>query len=317
MTTAVLTRPGAFDLRRAPVPLILDDQVRVKVEGCGICASSLPLWEGREWFTYPVDPGSPGHEGWGTVDAVGEKVTSVKAGDRIAFLSEHSYAEYDVANEDKIVVLPDILAGKPFPGEPLGCAMNIFERSKITKDDIVAIIGVGFLGALLCQLVRSKGAKVIAISRRAYSLEIAKNYGVDEAVPLNQTWEVASSVSEITSGNLCSCVIEATGTQAGIDVATEIVAEGGRLIIAGYHQDGLRQVNLQKWNWKGIDVINAHERKPERYILGIRNAIDAVVNRVIDPEPLYTHRFSLNQISQGFEATNTRPDGFMKALIEF
>ena len=50
--------------------------------------------------------------------------------------------------------------------------------------------------------------------------------------------------------------------------------ERGRLVIAGYHQDGPRQVNMQLWNWRGIDVINAHERDPRRYVDGMRAAVD-------------------------------------------
>jgi threonine dehydrogenase-like Zn-dependent dehydrogenase len=111
-------------------------------------------------------------------------------------------------------------------------------------------------------------------------------------------------------------VIEATGKQEAIDVATEIVSEGGKLIIAGYHQDGLRQVNMQKWNWKGIDVINAHERNEKKYITGMKKAMDAVANGILDPELLYTDVLPLEKLNKGFEMTATRPDGFMKALIK-
>ena len=47
-------------------------------------------------------------------------------------------------------------------------------------------------------------------------------------------------------------------------------------MIAGYHQDGLRQVNMQLWNWRGIDVINAHERDPRVYISGMHAAANAI-----------------------------------------
>lgn len=315
MIAAVLTNPRSFEIQNTSKPDIQPNQVRVQVAGCGICASSLPLWEGREWFQYPIAPGSPGHEGWGQVEAVGEQVSSVKPGDHIAFLSGQAYAEYDVTDEQSLVKLPAALHNKPFPGEPLGCAMNIFERSDIKAGDTVAIIGMGFLGVLLCQVAKHAGAKVIAISRRAYSLEYATNYGADETIALTATWEVANKISELTAGAFCDRVIEATGKQEAIDIATEIVSEGGRLIIAGYHQDGLRQVNMQRWNWKGIDVINAHERKAERYLSGMQKAVDAVVNGILQPEKLYTDVLSISELSRGFEMTHDRPDGFMKALI--
>ena len=316
MKAAVLTNPKSIEIKSVDQPKVKADEVKIKVQGCGVCSSSIPLWDGREWFSYPSEPGSPGHEGWGIVEALGDNVTGVKIGDRVAFLSFHAYAEYDTATTGSLVVLPEALYDRPFPGEPLGCAMNIFERSDIREGDTVAIIGTGFLGALLCQLARNKGAKVIAISRRPFSLDYAKKFGADEVVPLTSTWEVANKVAEITGNNFCSRVIEATGKQEALDVATEIVCEGGRIIIAGYHQDGLRQVNMQKWNWKGIDVINAHERDPRKYLTGMQKAMDAVVSGIITPEILYTDILPLEGLNRGFELTTSRPDGFMKALIQ-
>jgi threonine dehydrogenase-like Zn-dependent dehydrogenase len=316
MIAAVLTKPGTIELQKVNSPQLKNDEVKIKLEGCGICASSLPLWEGREWFSYPSEPGSPGHEGWGIIEETGDEVTAVSKGDRVAFLSYHAFAEYDIANKDSLVLLPPSLNDQPFPGEPLGCAMNIFERSRISANDIVAIIGSGFLGVLLCRLAKNAGAKVIAISRRNFSLDYAKKYGADETIPLTSTWDIANKIAEITGNDLCTRVIEATGKQEAIDVATEIVAEGGMIIIAGYHQDGLRQVNLQKWNWKGIDVINAHERDPKRYLHGMQRAVEAVNSRAIDPAAMYTHVLPLKELKSGFELTSKRPEGFMKALIQ-
>lgn len=316
MIAATLIKPKTIELQKVQQPTINENEVKIKVQGCGICSSSLPLWEGREWFSYPSEPGSPGHEGWGIVEAIGDKVTTIKPGDRVAFLSFHAYAEFDTANINSLVKLPESLDNKAFPGEPLGCAMNIFERSDITAGDTVAIIGSGFLGSLLCQLAKHKGAKVIVISKRAYSLDFAQRFGADEVIPLTSTWEVSNKVAEITQSNFCKRVIEATGKQVAIDIATEIVAEGGKIIIAGYHQDGLRQVNFQKWNWKGVDVINAHERDPRKYLTGMQKAIEAVASGIITPEPLYTDVLPLSDVNKGFELTATRPDGFMKAIIQ-
>ena len=316
MTAAILTMPKNFVIKQAANPQIKEDEIKIRVEGCGICASSIPVWEGREWFKYPMEPGSPGHEGWGVVEETGEKISDVQQGDRVAFLSYHAYAEYDIASKGTFVKLPQQLHNKPFPGEPLGCAMNILNRSDISKNDTVAIIGIGFLGALLCQLVKHKGAKVIAISRRQSSLEIAQKFGADETVPLTSTWEVSKKIAEITGNNFCNRVIEATGKQEAIDIATEIVSEGGKMIIAGFHQDGLRQVNMQTWNWKGIDVINAHERDPAKYLSGMQSAVDAVTSGTIDPGILYTDILPLTEIGKGFERTSSRPDGFMKVLLK-
>ena len=292
-------------------------QLRLRLEGCGLCASNIPVWEGREWFTYPIKAGSPGHEGWGTVDAVGEGVTDVQVGDRVAALSYNSYAAYDIADADKVVKLPDALAGKPLPGEPLGCAMNIFKRSDISEGQTVAILGIGFLGALLVQLVKNAGARVIAISQREFSLEMAKDCGADEVIPMDDHYKIIEKVKELTNGNFCERVIECTGKEWPLNLAGELTAERGKLIIAGFHQDGMRQVNIQLWNWRGIDVINAHERDPQEYIKGMKAAVEAVADGTLNPDKLYTHSFTLDNIAQAFDSLTNRPDGFVKALITY
>jgi threonine dehydrogenase-like Zn-dependent dehydrogenase len=214
-----------------------------------------------------------------------------------------------------VVRLPDALAGQPFPGEPLGCAMNIFRRSEIAPGQTVAIVGIGFLGALLTRLASAAGARVIAISRRPFSLEVARAMGAAELIPMHDHDAIIGQVKELTGGALCERVVEAVGKQWPLDLAAELTRERGRLIVAGNHQDGPRQVNMQLWNWRGLDVINAHERDPKVYMQGIREAVEAVVSGRLDPRPLYTHGFPLHRLDEALNATRDRPDGFLKALV--
>ncbi|WP_230679921.1 MDR/zinc-dependent alcohol dehydrogenase-like family protein [Pontibacter rufus] len=317
MKAAVITAPKAVEIQKINMPQPGAGQVRIRLEGCGLCASNIPVWEGREWFSYPADAGNPGHEGWGVVDAVGEGVNNVQPGDRVAALSYNAYAAYDMADADKVVKLPDTLAGKPFPGEPLGCAMNIFKRSDIAEGQTVAILGIGFLGALLVQLAKHAGARVIAISQREFSLETAKACGADEVIPMDDHYKIIEKVKELTNGSFCERVVECTGKEWPLNLAGELCAERGKLIIAGFHQDGMRQVNVQLWNWRGLDVINAHERDPQEYIKGIKAAITAVESGIIKPEKLYTHTYAMDNIAEAFGALARRPDGFVKALITY
>jgi threonine dehydrogenase-like Zn-dependent dehydrogenase len=315
MRAAVLTGPKALEIVDAPRPQPGPGEVRVKLEGCGVCASNIEPWHGQPWSTYPGEAGGLGHEGWGTVEAVGEDVRDLAVGDRVATLAGHSFAEYDVAAEANVVKLPPEMAGKPFPGEPLGCAFNIFRRADVQAGQTVAIIGIGFLGAILTKLCSDAGARVIAISRRASSLDLAKHYGASDTIPMDDHWRIIESVKAITGEALCERVIECVGYQWPLDLAGELVGFGGKLVVAGYHQDGPRQVNMQMWNWKGIDVISAHERDPAVNLRGLREAVDAVASGRLDPSPLYTHRYTLDQLDEALEATRDKPDGFVKALV--
>ncbi|MGE0128431.1 MAG: zinc-binding dehydrogenase [Blastocatellales bacterium] len=315
MRAAVITGPKKTEITEALIPEPAAHEVRVRIEGCGLCASNTPVWEGRNWFNYPRAAGTPGHEAWGRIDAVGGEVKNLRPGDHVTMLSYHAFAEYDLARANEVVPLPNLLIGKPFPGEPLACAMNIFRRAGIEPGRNVAIIGIGFLGALLTQLASRAGARVIAISRRPYALEVARGAGAAETIPMKDHMRIIEEVVELTSGEGCDCVIEAIGEQWPLDLATELTRERGRLVIAGYHQDGPRQVNMQLWNWRGLDVINAHERDPRAYVAGMREAIEAVAEGRLNPAPLYTHTFNLDQIDQAMEMMRGRPEGFLKALI--
>lgn len=315
MRAAVLAGPGQIRVDEIALPEPGPGQVRVKLEGCGVCASNLGPWSGPEWLTYPGEPGGMGHEGWGVIEAVGPEVEGLSVGDRVAALSYNSYASHDIAEAANIVKLPPELADQPFPGEPLGCAFNIFRRADIRPDQTVAIVGIGFLGALLTRLATDAGARVIAISRRDYSLDIARQYGAAEVVPMDDHQKIIERVKELTDGKFCERVIEAVGKQWPLDLAGELTAERGKLIVAGYHQDGPRTVNMWLWNWRGIDVINAHERDPQAYIAGMREAVEAVAAGRLDPNPLYTHRFKLDELAQALDATRDRPMGFLKAIV--
>jgi len=317
MRAARVTGAGRIEIVDLPLPEPRPGEVRVRLEGCGVCASNLEPWAGPEWMQYPTEPGGLGHEGWGVVDALGDGVEGLHLGERVAMLGQHSYASHDVVGHEAVVPLPHQLDGVPFPGEAFGCAINIFRRSNVRPGEKVAIIGIGFIGAALTGLAAQAGADVIAISRRDSSLTLAKEMGATHVVPMHDHWAIIEEARRLTEGRFCDVVIEAVGKQWPLDLAGEIVAEGGRLVIAGYHQDGPRQVNMQNWNWKGIDVINAHERDPARYISGLRQAVESAASGHLDPRMLVTHRFPLDRLNEALDATRDKPDGFVKAWIAF
>ena len=315
MLAGIITGPRQAALMQVERPEPGPGQLLLRLEGSGVCASSLPVWEGRPWFQYPQAAGAPGHEGWGTIAAIGEGVSGWRVGDRVAALSYRAHAEYDLADAAAAVALPAELDGAALPGEPLGCAVNIFRRSGIEAGQTVAIVGIGFLGALLTRLAAHAGARVIAISRRPFALEVARSMGAAHAIAMDEHQRILDEVKRITEGRWCERVIEAVGLQWPLDLAGELTGERGRLVIAGFHQDGPRQVNLQMWNWRGIDVVNAHERDPARYVEGMRAAVALMAEGVLDPAPLYTHCFGLDRLGEALELARLRPDGFLKAVL--
>jgi threonine dehydrogenase-like Zn-dependent dehydrogenase len=312
MHAAVLAGPRRIELAEVPIPAPAPGEVLVRLEGSGVCGSNLVPWQGREWFTYPFAPGAPGHEGWGRVAAIGPEVRNVVEGDRVALLSGAAFAEYDVAHEARVVRIPDRIRG-PFPGEALGCGVNVFRRSAIRAGDLVAVVGAGFIGLVALRLAVLAGARAVAISRRQAALDLALRFGAEEAILAGERSEVVERVRGIADGGLCDVVVEAAGVQATLDLSGELVRERGRLVVAGYHQDGPRSVNMWLWNWRGIDVVNAHERDVRVQREGIELAAREVAEGRLDPSPLYAG-FPLDRLASAFEAMEERPAGFVKAL---
>lgn len=314
LRAARVTAPGRVEMAVLPLPEPGPGQVRVRIAGCGVCASNLEPWAGPEWMEFPTPPGGLGHEGWGVVECAGDGAEGLVPGTPVAFLGAASYASHEVVAADLCLPLPPDLAGRPFPGEALGCAMNIFRRSGAAEGDRVAIVGIGFLGACLTTLAAQAGAQVIAISRRGDSLRLAARMGARHVLPFDPD-RAHGRVADLTAGQMCDVVIECVGRQGALDLASSLVATGGRLVIAGYHQDGPRQVDMQGWNWRGIDVINAHERCDRVRMRGMAEAAEAVADGRLDLRLLVTHRFPLDRLDAALDATRDKPDGFVKAWV--
>jgi NADPH2:quinone reductase len=315
MKAAVICNPRNVEIAEVPTPEIEENEVLVQVEACGVCASNIPRWEGKPWFTYPTRPGELGHEGVGTIVELGKAVDTWRVGDRVAFLSNHAYAEYDSAHASEVVRIPEQLDSICIPGEPLACAWNIFDRAGIGMANHLAVVGGGFLGCLLIQLAMHAGARVIAVTRRPFSPSIHQALGTFESVVSEDPREIVEKVERLTETRMCDVVIEATGKQEPLDIAARLTQTRGRMVIAGYHQDGPRQVDMQLWNWRGIDVINAHERDPAIYVEGMRCGYLATVKGALNPGPLLTHHLPLAQLGDALELARLRPEGFMKAIV--
>lgn len=315
MRAAVVEAPGAMRIVRAPLPQTRAGEVRVRIVGSGVCGGDLAVWEGRPWFDYPRAPGAPGHEAWGAVEALGDGVRAFEVGDRVTGLFDAAYAEAQTLPADRLLRVPPELATWNVPGEPLACAMNAFRRSDIRARHRVAIVGAGFIGGLIGGLAARAGATVIAISRRATSMKSAERLGARHAIGFTSNEDAVAEVERLTGGDLCDRVVEATGHQEPLDLATRLTRTRGRLVIAGFHQSGARSVDMRLWNSRGIDVVSAHERAPEVLMQGMRDALEALTDGKLDIRPLLTHAFPLGDINDAFRTLRERPDGFVKAVV--
>jgi len=321
MAAAVFTKPGCVEFRKVAVPSPEPRQACVRLEGCGVCAESVAAWLGEDTTCeYPLAPGAPGGEAWGRVESVGKEVWEVVPGDRVGVLTTTGFAEYASVDVDLLVPLPEALDEEPFPARALGGAVNVFRRSFIDKGDTVAVIGLGFLGALVTQLAVLAEARVIAVGRRPFALRIAKQLGAAVAVMQKEDtddFRTLETIRTMNQGRPCDVVIEASGVQGALDLAAELTRDRGRLVVAGSHRNGPRLVDMALWNRRGFDLVNAHESSPAVLREGMREAAAAVACGLLQPGLLYTHRFSLGRLDDALRLAAERPHGFMKALVYF
>jgi threonine dehydrogenase-like Zn-dependent dehydrogenase len=300
----VLSGPRQPELVDVPRPTPGPGEVLLRVRACGVCGSDLNAWRGAPGLDYPLQPGQPGHEVWGEVAELGPGVVDLQPGQTATGMAQNGYADYVLTRAEDLVALTD--ARRPLLGEPLACAANIVRRAAARPEEPLAVVGFSYLTALVMGLMQ-RGDTWIAISRRPDSRDLALRLGARaayafDAVP-SEAWDTFP------------VVIEGAGVQQTLDYAGWLVAYGGRLVIAGYHADGPRTINLQTWNWKGIDVVNAHERQPSVYRRGLHAGLQAVQQHQLDLASLITHRWPLDDAGSAFDALEHRPSGFIKGIL--
>lgn len=289
-------------------------EVLVQVSACGVCASELHPWADG---TFPF-PHRFGHEPVGVVAAVGPDVQAVREGDRVTGLFNKAYADYGVAAAAELLPVPSGVADENALGEPLACLVNAQRRTPVELADQVAVIGLGYMGLGMLQLLKLRGpSRVVAVDVRDDARAAAARLGADEVYHPDELPEDARLLQfrDWQSNRGFDVVVEASGTQPGLTLAGELVRPHGVLSILGYHQGGPRQVEMGMWNWKAIDVVNAHVRRRGDLMESMRIGLDLTARGLIDLGSLVTHRYDLDDVDRAFGDLQAKPPGFIKAVI--
>lgn len=291
-----------------------EGEVLVRIGTCGVCASELHPWmDGVSNYPYRF-----GHEPVGVVEKVGPGVDGLSEGDRVTGLFQKAFSDLCIAREEEILRVPDGVEDESALGEPLACLVNAQRRTPIQLADRVALIGLGYMGLGLLQLMKLRGpSKIVAIDIREEARAKATELGADEVYhPSDVPQEYfLTEFQDWDSGRGLDVVVEASGSQPGLTLAGKLVRAHGVLSILGYHQGGDRQVDVQMWNWKAIDVVNAHVRRREDLMESMRIGLALEEKGLIDLGSLVTHRFGLDEVDQAYAALRDKPSGFIKAIV--
>jgi 2-desacetyl-2-hydroxyethyl bacteriochlorophyllide A dehydrogenase len=291
------------------------DEVLVKTHMAGICGTDKNLYRGvfprgeglatemRKDFDYPF---FFGHEGGGTVVAVGDRVRHYAPGDRVmAFAWVDTFSEYFKAAEADIEPVPEGLSmDLACLGEPLGCAVFSGLCSEVQLADTVAVFGMGFAGQVMAQVLKRKGAwKVIAVDVVEGKLDLARRLGADVTINAEKD-DPVKAILDLTGGKGVDLAVEMAGTQDSVNRCTASVRHNGTLVFYSWITQDIT-VNISRWHNDSLKVINTglmHHTPYERS-LWAPLALRPLIRGQLDVEPLITHRFSLDEIDKAFEAS--------------
>lgn len=208
-------------------------QALIRLEAAGV--NFIDIYQRRG--TYPVKlPYIPGLEGAGTVEAIGEGVTNVKIGDRVAYVHDPgSYAEYSLVKAERLILLPPGMSfeqGAAFPLQGMTAHYLIHEFYKIKKGDVVLIhAAAGGVGLLLVQWAKHLGARVFGTTSTEEKAEIAKEAGADEVI-LYTKQSFSEEVKRLTGGHGADYIIDGVG-KTTFPGDLEAAALRGHVVIFG------------------------------------------------------------------------------------
>ncbi len=301
--------PNGFVVFEQDRPVPNANQVLVQTIGCGVCGGDVFTYRNKEL----LDQSGLilGHEASGVVVEVGSTVEGFVVGDRVTALGG-AYADYFVIEPDRLVKIPPNVDPLYALGEPIACCVHAGNRFGIQPGNRVAVVGCGFMGLICLQLAKIQGAAFItAIDPVPYRQSMSLQLGANEAYAPD-----AYQVADPDQGEF-DVVIEAAGAQSALDMCGDLVKQHGRLIIIGYHQSnqGMRQVNMQLWNFKAIDVINGHVRHTQEKRDAMQQGLDLMSAGKLVTEPL-VELYTLADVEQAFVDFITPKEGFFKAVLQ-
>jgi D-arabinose 1-dehydrogenase-like Zn-dependent alcohol dehydrogenase len=259
MKAVQVPKPGAnFEIVERPIPQPGRDQVRIKVESCGVCHSDELTKEG--YWPGIQYPRIPGHEIAGRIDAIGPDVTLWKPGQRVGvgwhgghcfecelcrrgdFINckfekitgihfDGGYQEYMVIGSEAVAAMPDNLPSDE--AGPLLCAgitvFNALRNSGARAGDTVAVQGIGGLGHLGIQYARQMGFRTVAIGRGADKQDLAKKLGAHEYID-NSSEDPAQALQKLGGANV---VLATAPDSKSMSDLVNGLAPNGKLLVVG------------------------------------------------------------------------------------
>jgi len=320
MRAAILVEPRSIEFRDIQEPGVAADQVLIRPISVGICGSDVSFYLGHRVAKYPW---LLGHETVGRIVAVGAQVTKLAVGQRVIVEPNYPCGQCSFCRSGRGAICPNKASlGVSVPGcfadsfvapaefvwpvpdeisdadavviEPLAVSLHALLLSQARLGDTVAVLGCGTVGLLLIQLAAAQGVHVLACSRSAHKLELARRFGAQ--VPdgdTAQTWRE----------NNVTTVFETGGTTATVELALSAAPRGSEVMLLGLSAEPASFVPLNLVR-QGINITGSliYDHPAD-----FARAIALVKDGTVHPSQIITHTMSFTAMDRALELASTGP----------
>ena len=272
---------GSIELFEQAVSDPGENEVQVEGGACGICSWDVVTAKlGNEM--HPMAP--PGHEGVGYIAKIGAGVTGFKEGDRVA---GGGFANVRNLSTQRVFKIPESdLPDEYWIVEPVSCAVTGIDHCQIQPGNRIVVVGCGFMGLLILQgLLRYPLDDLIVLDIVQSRLNLAQQLGVGEVY--NTAEADLQELSRELKSREIDVVVDTSGSQAGLDLSTDIVKRGGRINLFGWLKGQTASFDPTKWHLGGFTVVNSAPASKLRDTF--EPAIRLIHKGIIDLKPLVTH----------------------------
>ena len=243
--------PEVMRLEDVPEPRAAPGEIVVRLEAIGINFIEVYQRTGQYPMQYPYTPGT---EGAGIVTAVGDGVTQVRVGDRVA--SEQfvgAYAELTKTQVEKVVRLPDGISARVGAAVMLqGLTAHYLVTSTYALqrgDRCLVHAAAGGVGLLLCQMAHRRGAWIAGTTSTPEKAALARNAGADEVILYTQQ-DFVAEVKRLTGGAGLQVVYDSVG-KTTFDGSLDCLARRGMMVLFGQSSGAVPPLDPQILNRKG------------------------------------------------------------------
>ncbi len=298
---------GSIELFEREVPDPGTDEIQIEGGACGICSWDVVTAKlGNQM--HPMAP--PGHEGVGYVAKIGADVTGFKEGDRVA---GGGFANVRNLSSQRVFKIPESdLPDEYWIVEPVSCAVTGIDHCQIQPGNRIVVVGCGFMGLLILQgLLRYPLDDLIVLDIVQSRLDLAQQLGVGEVY--NTAEADLQELSRELKSREIDVVVDTSGSQAGLDLSTDIVKRGGRINLFGWLKGQRASFDPTKWHLGGFTVVNSAPASKLRDTFD--PAIRLIHKGIIDLKPLVTHTAALEDYPTLMAQILAGDEGYIKGVV--